>query len=113
VVRLFADENFPLPAVDALRRLDHDVVTLQEAGYGGQAITDPDVLRLATTHQRALLTINRRHFIQLHKTSISHAGIIVCTFDADFAALATRIHTAIAQHVSLVQQLVRINRPQA
>lgn len=65
MARLFADENFPLPVVEVLRRLNHDVITLQEAGYGGQALTDVAVLGLATTDQRALLTINRRHFINL------------------------------------------------
>jgi hypothetical protein len=28
MARLFADENFPLPAVEALRRLGHSVLTL-------------------------------------------------------------------------------------
>jgi hypothetical protein len=40
VARLYANENFPLPVVEALRRLGHDVVTVREAGRAEQAITD-------------------------------------------------------------------------
>ena len=32
MARLFADENFPLPAVEALRRLGYNVLTIHEAG---------------------------------------------------------------------------------
>jgi hypothetical protein len=47
----------------------------------------------------------------LHKTRSDHAGIIVCTFDTDFAGLAHRIHTAIASRAPLKGQLIPINRP--
>lgn len=30
MARLYANENFPLPVVEALRRLGHDVLTIQE-----------------------------------------------------------------------------------
>jgi hypothetical protein len=42
------------------------------------------------------VTLNRHTFIGLHQNRPGHAGIIVCTFDLDFAALAQRIHQAIA-----------------
>jgi hypothetical protein len=32
VAHLYANENFPLPVVEALRRLGHDVLTSREAG---------------------------------------------------------------------------------
>jgi hypothetical protein len=38
VARILADENFPLPVVEALRRLGHDVVTLADVGKAHQAI---------------------------------------------------------------------------
>ena len=31
MARLYADENFPFPAVEALRRLGHDVLTMTKA----------------------------------------------------------------------------------
>ena len=39
-MQLYADENFPLPVVEELRRLGHDVLTVQEDGR--QATPDPD-----------------------------------------------------------------------
>ncbi len=40
----YADESFPLAAVDALRRLGHDVLTAFEAGQANQRIPDEAVL---------------------------------------------------------------------
>jgi hypothetical protein len=111
MARLYANENFPLPSVEELRRLGHDVLTMMEAGQAGQAMPDEAVLAFAREEERALLTLNRKHFIRLHKTRSDHAGIIVCTFDTDFAGLAHRIHTAIASRAPLKGQLIRINRP--
>lgn len=111
MARLFADENFPLPVVLELQRLGHDVSTLSEAGKAGQAVPDEAVLQIAATKGCAVLTFNRRHFVRLHSSSSDHAGIIVCTFDADFIALAHRIHAVIGAAEQLAGQLIRINRP--
>jgi hypothetical protein len=54
--RFYADENFPLPVVEELRRLGHDVLTMYEDGRANQSIPDEEVLALATGKQRALLT---------------------------------------------------------
>jgi len=83
VVRLLSDENFPLPVVIALRNLGYDVVTLQETGHANRAMPDDAVLALASRDERAVLTLNRRHFIRLHATTPHHSGIIVCTIDPD------------------------------
>jgi Domain of unknown function (DUF5615) len=64
--RFYADENFPLPVVEELRRLGHDVLTMYEDGSANQSIPDDKVLALATEKRLALLTTNRRHFIRLH-----------------------------------------------
>lgn len=37
---LYSNENFPLPAVDELRRLDHDVLTIQDTGRAARAMPD-------------------------------------------------------------------------
>ena len=113
MTRLYADENFPYPVVEELRQCGHDVLTLQEAGYGGQALSDERVLELASLDNRALLTINRKHFIALHKSSPNHAGIVVCSFDPQFQEQAHRIHQALEAYDGDVRgQLLRINRPQ-
>ena len=95
MAKLFADENFPLPVATVLRAWGHDVLTMRETGKAGQSLPDEVVLQLAAAEGRAVLTLNRRHFVRLHSVQADHAGIIVCTFDPDFTALARRIHAAI------------------
>jgi Domain of unknown function (DUF5615) len=111
VARLYADENFPFPVVIALRVLGHEVKTSLEAGHANKAMTDEQVLVAATTDNRAILTINRKHFIRLHNAGSSHEGIIACTFDPDFTAQAKRIHTAISLEPILKGKMLRVNRP--
>ncbi len=111
MARLYSNENFPLPVVEELRRLGHDVLTVTEAGKAEQAISDPEVLAFATTEGRTVLTINRKHFVRLHNENANHAGIIVCTLDMDFAGQAERISSAIGLQGELSGQLIRINRP--
>ena len=110
MARLYANENFPLPAVEALRRFGHDVLTTADSARAGQAIPDAEVLAFAIAELRSVVTLNRRHFIQLHHTTPEHAGIVVCTFDPDFTALALRIHTALEARPQMAGQLVRIHR---
>ena len=111
MARLYSNENFPLPVVERLRHHGHDVLTIQETGKADQALPDAEVLQFATNENRAVLTMNRRHFIRLHREQPQHAGIIVCTLDPDFDGQAERIHKAIGAQVSLSGQLLRVNRP--
>ena len=110
MARLYANENFPLPVVEELRRIGHDVVTIQETGGAGQAMADEDVLAYAVHDARAVMTLNRRHFVDLHRRSPDHAGIVVCTFDLNFVSQAHRIDAAIASEPDLVRKLIRVNR---
>jgi predicted nuclease of predicted toxin-antitoxin system len=111
MARLYSNENFSLPVVEKLRALGHDVLTVQESGKADQALPDDKILEFAAAEGRAVLTINRHHFIRLHRERAQHAGIIVCTFDADFAGQAERIHKSIGGQSSLNGQLIRVNRP--
>jgi hypothetical protein len=95
MAHFYFNENFPLPVVDELRKLGHDVLTIQESGKAGQALPDEDVLSFAYIEGRILLTLNRKHFVRLHKNKAKHAGIFACTFDPNFKALAKRIHESI------------------
>jgi hypothetical protein len=108
--RLYTNENFPRPAAEELRRLGHDVLTIQEAGNAGQAIPDEQVLAFAKSQQRTVITLNRKHFRRLHHERPDHAGIVVCTFDPDFVSLAGRIHQALELQELLAGQLIRVNR---
>ena len=109
--RLYSNENFPLPVVEELRRLGCDVTTVLETGLAGQAWPDADVLSYAAAEDRVLLTLNRRDFIRLHRAQVSHAGIVVCTVDADFAGQARRVHDALTDAGEIFGQLLRVNRP--
>ena len=85
MARLYSNENFPFPTVEALRRLGHNVLTIQETGKANQKYPDDEVLTSASLDKRIVLTINRKHFIGLHNLSSDHQGIIVCTYDPDHA----------------------------
>jgi len=91
--------------------LGHDVLTVQEAAQDNRSIPDADVLGFAHSQRRAVLTINRRDFVQLHLQSPQHSGVILCTADRDFVGQAGRIHQELITHDSLMGQLIRINRP--
>ena len=110
MARLLADENFPLPVVESLRRLGHDVVTLVDIGKAQQAMPDAAILQTATADGRAVATLNRRHFVRLHAEHPSHEGIVVCTLDLDFEGQAHRVDAAIRGLTALTGCLIRINR---
>jgi predicted nuclease of predicted toxin-antitoxin system len=65
MARLYADEQYPLPIVEFLRTLGHDVLTVQEAGKANQQISDMDVLTFATSDERAVITENRKDFFSV------------------------------------------------
>jgi len=77
MARLYANENFPLPAVEELRRLGHDVLTSYESGRAGQAIPDEDVLAFAVAEARILITLNRKHFVTIQPIEIVLPGHFV------------------------------------
>ena len=110
MARLLADENVPWPVVEALRRLGHEVLTLADQGQAGRALADRAVLQLAIADGRAVVTLNRRHFIRLHDEDPAHAGIVVCTVDLDFEGLARRLDAAVRSQPTLTGQLLRITR---
>lgn len=110
-MRLYANENFPLPVVAELRGLGHDVLTAFEDGRANKGIADETVLARATALARAVLTINRLDFRHLHNTGQDHSGIIACTFDIEFAGQAGRIHKSCEDLSDLSGTLIRVNRP--
>lgn len=111
MARLYANENFPLPAVEALRRLGHDVLTVREAGKAERAVPDGEVLAFAGGEGRILLTLNRKHFVRLHQEGRRHSGIIACTLDPDFERQARSIHEVLEEHPAPEGSLLRVNRP--
>lgn len=110
MARFFSDENFPAAVGHHLRALGHDVLTIQESGLANRGTPDSEVLEHATSHARAVLTMNRRHFIRLHLDRPEHAGIVACTADTDVVSLAQRINRAVIREESLLRKLLRVNR---
>jgi hypothetical protein len=108
---LYADENFPFPVIEELRRLGYDVLTMYEDETANQSLTDEQVLSIAIEGKRALLTVYRRDFIRLHRREPNHHGIIVCTFDPNFVVQAHRIAEVLRDRMTLDGQLIKINRP--
>ena len=113
MARLYADEQYPYPVVELLRTLGHDVLTVREAGKANQRIPDSDVLAFASAEKRAVITENRKDFFRLHRIQPNHGGIIACTNDRDWEALANRIHVAITAEQPLEGKLIRVVRPQS
>jgi hypothetical protein len=111
MARLYADENFPLGVVNGLRVREHDVLTAIDAGMANQRISDEEVLKFATSQNRAAITINRRDFIRLHARYPGHTEIIVCTQDADINRQAERIDELLNVTPTLTGILLRIVRP--
>lgn len=111
MARFYSNENFPIPVVHELRRLGHDVLTVFEAGHANQSVPDEEVLVFASSENRAVLTINRKHFVRLHRQRPDHSGIVVCSLDTDFVGQADRIDTAVERFTVLHGHLLRVNRP--
>jgi len=95
VAAFYADENFPVYVIEALRRLGHDVLTAHEAGQANRAVSDREVVDFATARGRAVLTLNRWDFVRLHEGHRDHSGIVVCTTDPDGEVQAGRIDAAV------------------
>ncbi len=111
MAKLYADEQFPYRTTCRLQELGHDVLTVQAADRANQSIPDDEVLAFATAEGRAVLTLNRRDFVRLHRESQDHAGIITATDDADKIRLAERIDLALQTEPTLDGQLIRVVKP--
>ncbi|MDA0265882.1 MAG: DUF5615 family PIN-like protein [Cyanobacteria bacterium] len=110
MIRLYADEQFPLPVVQRLRAIGYDILTVQDAGQANQRIPDDQVLAFATAEQRAVITENRRDFVKLHQQSSSHKGVIVCSKNLDWDDYTAKIHAALDGQDVMAGQLLRITK---
>lgn len=89
MARFYSNENIAAQVVAELSRMGHDVLTTLDAGKANASVPDPEVLAFAAAEGRILLSHDRRDFLQLHQRRTSdHAGMVLCTVDADFVAQA-------------------------
>ena len=79
-------------------------------GKANQKYPDDKVLLTASEDNRAVLTLNRKHFKSLHQEVQNHSGIIACTFNPDFENQAQLIHETIEEEEVLKGKLIRVNR---
>ena len=93
MVKFYSNENFPLDIVRELRQLGYDVLTSYDAGQANQGIPDDEVLAFAIQQERAVITLNRDDFIELHRSGIPHQGIIICKTDRDYSGQAQALHS--------------------
>jgi len=87
-MRLLADENFPLPAVEALRQAGHDVIWVRTDAPGTR---DAAPLDLAEVDGRVLLTLDKDFWqiaIQRRKP-LERSGVILF-----------RVHPAVPENIT-------------
>lgn len=113
MTKLYSNENFDLQVVGYLRELGFDVLTSNDAGNSNQRFPDDQVVVFAKEENRAILTFNRKDFFKLHKLMEDHAGIIACTYDTDYEALAKRIALSVNENEPIKGKLIRIYRPKS
>jgi hypothetical protein len=107
---LYADEDFPWPAIEELRRLGHDVLTAQDDGR--RQTPDPLILARAHALGRVVVTCNRWDYERLDRQGADHSGIVSTTQDNDHLALAARVN-AVLVGCTPGRWCVRVNRPQS
>ena len=108
-MRILANENFPLEAVEALRERGHDVAWIRTDAPGA---SDPDVLERARTEGRLVITLDKGFGelafryglaapcgIVLFRVAPSSAGRLAC---AAVAALESRSDWA--GHFAVVEE---------
>ena len=72
-MRLLLDEMFSPLVAEELRARGHDVVAIKERDEW-QSLPDPDVIALARTEKRAVVTANVRDFRPLHAELVAPGG---------------------------------------
>jgi predicted nuclease of predicted toxin-antitoxin system len=108
-LRFYSNENFPIVMVNLLRADGHDVLTSYEAGQANQRIPDDQVLQYATAENRILITENRQDFIDLHRETKFHSGMIIFKSDRDYVGKVKVMTDFMAQDVqSLENRLLRV-----
>lgn len=106
--RFYGNENLAAELVHQLRVFGHDVLTSYDVGNANQGIPDEQVLAMATTEKRCVLTFNRDDFLALHRSGIEHEGIVVCKDDPDRQGLAKVLNDYLMTQSTLRNRLIRV-----
>ena len=74
MIKLLADENFPLKSYEYLKNLGFDIVAI---GIDNPSITDKQVLNLAIKEERTILTFDRDYGELLFKYNLNPPNGII------------------------------------
>lgn len=93
-MQFLANENFPLDAVEAVRKLGHDVAWIRTEAPGSN---DRDILSRAVKERRVLLTFDKDFGDLAFQFGLpSHCGIVLFRLQAvSSTALANLVATAL------------------
>ena len=108
-MRLLANENFPLDAVDALRQAGHDVLWIRTDAPGS---ADADILARAVTEQRIVITFDKDFGELAFRSKLpASCGIVLFRipapssgFVAKFAVAALATRTDWAGQFSVIEE---------
>lgn len=94
-MRLCANENLPEECILLLRQSGHDVLWIREARPGSP---DPDVLALAHTESRLLITFDKDfgELVFRHGAKASHGVVLFRIAQPSAAAVAARVTAVLA-----------------
>jgi predicted nuclease of predicted toxin-antitoxin system len=102
-MQFLANENFPLDAVEAIRKTGHDVVWIRTDAPGSK---DRDILKRAVSEQRILLTFDKDFGDLAFQFELpATCGIVLFRLQAiSSAALSTLVVTALQSRVDWAGQ---------
>lgn len=114
MLKIYADECFPVEVSLRLRAIGYDIRTCQEEKQDRKGISDENVMQYAIQRQRAVITCNMSDFKHLHKKFTKekkqHFGIIACTENLNVNDFVARINSALQGQTSLENTLICIYR---
>lgn len=104
-MKFLADENIDLPAVNALKRLGVDIVSISNVNMKGYE--DEEILNYAKGNERAVITQDS-DFLRLDSKGAEHAGIIFLTEPLDTSGLIREIQKIVMLFDNLENTLIYI-----
>jgi predicted nuclease of predicted toxin-antitoxin system len=87
-VKFLVDESTGQSVVDELRRLGHDVISIQEAF---PTLDDPLILDIAVNENRTLITNDKDFGELIYRSRLPHAGVLLFRLQDETAANRVRM----------------------
>jgi predicted nuclease of predicted toxin-antitoxin system len=93
-VKFVVDESTGQSVVDELRRLGHDVFSIQETFPG---LDDPPVLNIAINEDRIVITNDKDFGELVYRSGLPHAGVVLFRLQNESAANRVRMARKVIQ----------------